>query len=439
MYWNIKISRIGNPIAVMASESQSAPELTAKEQRDGVTFHRNVRPHQVLESLSLTELPHYMDDEALGRFLEVAPVSHYMDLDNTLVQAAANNQVTLLRCLLGYLNPHDCPVTFDHYGYKTLEAQKMGLAALRALEYTLEKGTPETLGALFTHDTVVRTFLNSHQAYQMAANVNNPQVARRLQRAVYFGAADTTTQKQRLSCLKTRMADIKPDEKQARDSLRLEVRAIAANLSVKPKEPEQIEVLAKLVSYGIALGMDEETRHHPITFVDGRTPLRNLIEGPLRVAHHKGLPVNRSTDDIWETGKRLYVAALPNWEERTLTRQELNQAGEAAIHHNAIRIPDLDETMNQVFVGELALSFADNQAIINLVAEKLYEAPDPTARMIASQLTNTTPGKMAQMHGLMTHTLTKTQPLSVLDFDERVDASVSLYFFTHLNVITFEI
>ncbi|MFB2351461.1 hypothetical protein, partial [Priestia megaterium] len=76
------------------SESQSAPELTAKEQRDGVTFHRNVRPHQVLESLSLTELPHYMDDEMLERFLEVAPVSHYMDLDNTIVQAAANNQVT---------------------------------------------------------------------------------------------------------------------------------------------------------------------------------------------------------------------------------------------------------------------------------------------------------------------------------------------------------
>lgn len=419
MYWSITISQTGHLTNIQVSDTPDTLENTPAAIQTDATLRRPAQPREIMESLSLTELPRYMDDDTLQRFLEAIPVSQYIDLDNTILQAAQSNQATLLRCLLGHLNPNDCPATFDHYGYKTLEAQRMGFSTIQALEYTLEKGTPEILDTLFTHDTVIRTFLNSRHAYQIVANVNNPEIARHLQRAVCFEPADTTTQKQRLSCLKMRMMDTKPDERLARDSLRLEVRAIAANLSIKPKTPEQVEVLVKLALYGIALGMEQETRHDPVAFVDDRICLTDLIEGPLRIARNKELPIGRSANEVREAGKQLYVAGYLDTKKPPTMRQELYSAGETATYHNAIRIPHLDDTMNQVLIGKLALTFADNQALINLVAEKLYEVTDPTARQIASQLANTAPRKIPQIYDLMSRTQKKEQPLPTLDFDDQ--------------------
>lgn len=384
-HWHLLVNAEGDLEKVIGSPEPEPPGLSEAEHDRLCTYHKDVSPEVILEVTDLIDLQHFLAPEDYHEFLAIAPLDRYMHEDRDIDLAARTNQPDLLRALLKSLDPLKCPITFNHYGYKNARSTMLGASTARALDYTIAHGTTESLGALLDNDTVVRTLLDNFHAYQSVANTSNPQVARRLQRSVYFAPGTDAQQIHRFACLNHRINENTPMDPRSRDSLRRELQAIAGSIHLSACQDPHRDQRKQVIDAAIRLDMLNDDRRSEIRFADGIVSVRTLIEqmGP-------DSEISRKSRLIGQIGEMIAIVATPPNARPGITSSRLDSINHQLVSQQTLQIPGASGSPIALQFDPLELRCASESVLKDLAVERLTATDHPDARPAADRLKRAT-------------------------------------------------
>lgn len=383
------------PVKVVMNRDEPLLERNAENLRGGHSISQNVPTEKILKGWDLVELHHYMDDETLDAFLTEARIDDFIDYASDINLAVKTSQPTLLRHLLKRLSPQDCPITFDHYGYRSIEDQKKGESTASALDHVIQHGDAGCFDALMTHDTAMRTILSNLEAYESLAQPSQD-MSRRFQRGLRFAEADPLTQAHRLSCLKRRIQDRPLNDTRETNRLQTELRAITKTLSLHSSSRADADNRKSVALLALALGMAPTTERMPIRFVDGVVPLARLIED--------GSPsswVPRTHHQIGIVGEVLAVAGTPNNQRSSLNLKDFADSRELTATEGRVHFPCLRHRNEQaafIDMHSLELRYADYKTLLSLAGDRTAQVNHPDAGHAAERLYKTSADNALRTH-----------------------------------------
>lgn len=353
------------------------------------TVELNVDSASILDAVGYLDLDEVMSFKSLQTYCREHDLKLAEDGYREFKIAVMQEQHELVSNSLSEIHPTRLPMTFDHYGYPDSNSRKAGAILKESLQHALVHGSADMIESLMVHDTVVRSLLDQPEEYASMIQ-EHPHLKTRIENGVRFRhTTDPELMRHRADCMTARLAEFPVGEEKGRQSIKKEVRAMAAGITYFQHDSvdtdTQAYVLDKLIDTALQLGMGDETEDMKLEFVDTRLTLGELCTRRLSYLNRQrdpdNAPIRRAGMDRRIFAEKMFATALSPEGRESAHYADLMVAQHVSRprgkldtdFHYAISDESKAILVAMDKLDDLSWEFCSDSALMTRLAEYVYE------------------------------------------------------------------